>query len=289
MFYICSVFDAASPAPDLAPPDPSPDLGEDRTQRHLRTLERFAEINLAAAEALGERIVRRAAEEDPETPAERAAADAALGALSLGLERVGRSLRRALAMEALVAEQGLGRRLLAQAERAQKAAARRERVLERRNAVQVAMTDAIDRPARPETEVDRLLDDLNDWMDVQDDDAFAGEGPLGALLWTACQAVELPVDLTVWEHEDWAAEEIVQRPPGSPFRAHRVTRGGPGLTWSDPPSPSWGGTDREAIRVGNPDSDGTLHPTPWASTSFPTPDLRSDPPHKGEGGVEPDG
>ena len=141
-----------SPPPETAessPPDPCPDLGEDRTQRHLRLLERFAEINLAAAEALGERIVRRAGEEDPETPAERAAADAALGALSLGLERVGRSLRRALAMEALVAEQGLARRLMAQAERAQKAAARRERVLERRNAVHVAMTDAIDRPARP--------------------------------------------------------------------------------------------------------------------------------------------
>ena len=172
-------------------------------------LERFAEINLAAAEALGGRIVRRAAEEDPETPAERAAADAAIGALSLGLERVGRSLRRALAMEALVAEQGLGRRLLAQAERAAKAAARRERVLERRNAVQVAMIGAIDRPARPETEVDRLLDDLNDWMDVQDDEAFAAEGPLGALLWTACQVLDLPVDLTVWEHEDWADQEIV--------------------------------------------------------------------------------
>ncbi len=237
MFYICSVFEAASPAPDLAPPDPAPDQGQDRTQRHLRVLERFAEINLAAAEALGERIVRRAAEEDPDTPAERAAADAALGALSLGLERVGRSLRRALAMEALAAEQGLGRQMLAQAERAQKAAARRERVAQRRGAVQVAMTGAIDRPARPEAEVDRLLDDLNDWMDAADDEAFAAEGPLGALLWDACKALDLPVDLTVWEQEDWADEEIVQRPKGSPFRAHRVTRGPPGLTWSDPPEP----------------------------------------------------
>ncbi len=52
------------------------------------------------AEALGERIVRRAAEEDPKT------ADAALGALALGLERVGRSLRRCLAIETLTAEQG---------------------------------------------------------------------------------------------------------------------------------------------------------------------------------------
>ena len=234
MFYICSVFDAASPAPDLAPPDPGPDLGQDRTQRHLRLLERFAEINLAAAEALGERIVRRAAEEDPETPAERAAADTAIGALALGLERVGRSLRRALAMETLVAEQGLARELMAQAERAKQAVARRERVTERRNAVHVAMTGAIDRPARPETEVDRLLDDLNDWMDVQDDEAFAGEGPLGAILWSACQALDLSLDLTVWEHEDWAGQEIVQRPPGSPFRAHRVTRGPPDITWSEP-------------------------------------------------------
>ena len=223
-----------SPPPETAensPPDPS----QDRTQRHLRLLERFAEINLAAAEALGERIVRRAAEEDPETPAERAAADTALGSLALGLERVGRALRRALAMETLVAEQGLARELMAQAERAQTAAARRERVAERRGAVHVAMTGAIDAPARPETEVDRLLDDLNDWMDVQDDDAFAAERPIGAILWTACQALGLPVDLTVWEHEDWADQEIVQRPEGSPYRAHRVTRGPPDLTWSDPP------------------------------------------------------
>ena len=41
-----------------------------------------------------------AAEEDPKT------ADAALGALALGLERVGRSLRRCLAIETLTAEQG---------------------------------------------------------------------------------------------------------------------------------------------------------------------------------------
>ena len=230
MFYICSVFDNASPASENSPPDPA----QDRTQRQLRLLERFAEINLVAAEALGERIVRRAAEEDPDTAAERAAADAALGSLALGLERVGRSLRRALAMEALVAEQGLGRQMLAQAERAQKAAARRERVSERRNAVHVAMTGAVDRPDRPAAEVDRLLDDLNDWMDVADDETFAGEGPIGALLWTACQALDLPVDLTVWEHEDWAAEEIVQRPQGSPYRAHRVTRGPPDLTWAEP-------------------------------------------------------
>ena len=284
MFYFCSVFDA-SPALDLAPPDPS----QDRTQRHLRLLERFAEINLAAAEALGERIVRRAAEADPETPAERAAADAALGSLALGLERVGRSLRRALAMEALVAEQGLGRALMAKAERAQKAGARRERVNERRNAVHVSMRSAIDTPARTAAEVDRLLDDLNDWMDAADDAAFAGDGPLGAILWTACQALDLPVDLTVWEHEDWADDEIVQRSEGSPFRAHRVTRGPPGLSWSNPPSPSWGGTDREAIRVGNADSGNPPDPVPWTSKSFPTPDLRSDPPHKGEGGSGPDG
>ena len=230
MFSICSVFDAASPASESSTPDPA----QDRTQRQLRLLERFAEINLVAAEALGDRIVRRAAEADPETAAERAAADAALGSLALGLERVGRSLRRCLAMETLTAEQGVARGLLAQAERAQKAAARRERVSERRGAVQVAMTGAIDRPDRPAAEVDRLLDDLNDWMDVQDDDAFAGERPIGAILWTACQALDLPVDLTVWEHEDWAAEEIVQRPPGSPYRAHRVTRGPPGLSWSEP-------------------------------------------------------
>ena len=123
---------------------------------------------------------------------------------------------------------------MAQAERARKAGARRERVLERRNAVQVAMTGAIDTSDRPAAEVDRLLDDLNDWMDVQDDDAFAAERPIRAILWTACQALDLPVDLTVWEHEDWAAEEIVQRPEGSPFRAHRVTRGPLGPTWADP-------------------------------------------------------
>ena len=105
---------------------------------------------------------------------------------------------------------------MAPAECAQRAGARRERVSERRNAVQVAMTGAIDTPARTPAEVDRLLDDLNDGMDVQDDDAFAGQRPLGAILWTACQALDLSVDLTVWEHEDWADQEIVQRPEGSP-------------------------------------------------------------------------
>ena len=128
---------------------------------------------------------------------------------------------------------GVARELLAQAERARKAGARRERVLERRHAVHVAMTGAIDTSDRPAAEVDRLLGDLNDWMDVQDDAAFAGERPIGAILWTACQALDLPVDLTVWEHEDWADQEIVQRPEGSPYRAHRVTagrRGSRGLT-----------------------------------------------------------
>ena len=89
------------------------------------------------------------------------------------------------------------------------------------------MTGAIDTPDRPAAEVDRLLDDLNDWMDLQGDDAFAGERPIGAILWTACQALDLPVDLTVWELEDWAPKRsfsVLGAPPTAPPHPPTLSR-----------------------------------------------------------------
>ena len=195
-------------------------------------MQALADGGLEAALALGQRVTRLAQSEGSD-----AAMVADIAATALALDRVGRFVRRAVALEEALAEGVLAAKLKAKEDRAAKAAARRERVAQRRNAVATSMLGLIDdSQVRPTAEIERLLDDLHDRLDLEPDETFAGEGPIGAILWRLCKALQIPVDLAAWENEDWAAEEIVERPPDSPFTAYRITRRGPDTPiWSERP------------------------------------------------------
>ncbi len=223
-FYICSVNDA-SPAPETAePPDPAPDLGQDWTQRHLRMLERAGEMMMELAEVLQRRALEQAAADVVGEGA--AAADKALAVTVGGIERVHRSLRRIIALETHIAEGVLARRLKAQIERAERAQARGLRIGERKRAVHDAVT-LVAMEDRSERETERLFDAISDWIDTAADETFADERAVGEIVAGACRDLGLPIDLSLWTHEAWAIEEMLTRPPGSPYAAFRLIPRGP--------------------------------------------------------------
>ena len=236
------------PPPETAEPltpDPAPDSvsdsGQDRRDRLVRRMERLGDVGMEVVEALGRRVVRLAeAESDAVVVSD-------IAATTLALDRMGRFVRRAVAQEDKLADGALAAELRAREERAAKAAARRERVAQRRNTVHLAMNEAIgDDTVRPKAETERLLDDLDDLLDLEPDETFADERPIGAILWRLCRQLKLPVDLAAWEDEEWAAEEIVARPPDSPYTAYRVIPRGPAA----PDTPIWTQRPREELADG---------------------------------------
>ena len=198
-------------------------------------MQAMADGGLEAALALSQRVTRLAQSEGSD-----ADVVADIAATTLAMDRAGRFVRRAVALEEKLADGVLAAELKAQEARAAQAAARRERVNERRNTVATGMLELIDdAQVRPVAEIDRLMDDLYDRLDDEPDETFADERPIGAILWRLCRELKLPVDLAAWENEAWAAEEIVERPPDSPYTAYRVTPRGPD-------TPIWSERSREA-------------------------------------------
>jgi hypothetical protein len=226
------MIDTAALPPETAEPLAPPDAAQALARRRLRQLGRLIEMDLEYAEVLHARRM-----EPAETPDQIKDADTA-GAL---LDKVHRTLRRDIALEAKLADGSLVRELKLQEDRAARAAERQERVRERRLTVSVAMNEALHSPTVcPRSEIGRLSDDLNDWMDREPDETFAKQGPIGAILWRAFREHGLPVDLGAWDNEDWAADEMAHSIPGSPYAAWRATRGpnppsfGP-MLWSEQP------------------------------------------------------
>ena len=216
MFYFCSVIDAP-PMPETAePPDPS----QDRTQRHLRMLERAGEMMMELAEVLQRRALEQAAADVVGEGA--AAADQALAVTVGGIERVHRTLRRIMAMETHIAEGALARQLKAQIERAERAQARRQRIGERKRAVHDALTHVAHMEDRSERETEQLFDAIRDWIDTAAEQTFADERAVGEIVAGACRDLGLPIDLSLWTDEAWAIEEILTRPKGSPYAAFRL-------------------------------------------------------------------
>ena len=218
-------------SPETAEP-PTPDPSQERREQLVRMMQALADGGLEAALALSQRVTRLALSEGSD---QIVVAD--IAATALALDRVGRFVRRAVALEEALADGALAAKLKAREDRAAQAAARRERVAQRRNTVATGMLGLIDDShVRPVCEIERLLDDLHDALDLEPDETFADEGPIGAILWRLCRQLNLAVDLAAWENEDWAAEEIVERPPDSPFTAYRVTRRAPDTPiWSERP------------------------------------------------------
>jgi len=225
------------------------------TEADLAMLARLAEIGMELAEAQGDYAKARlakakaATEPVPLKPGEDPTA---------AYDRIAQSVRRTLALKGKVA-------LDLERLRAGLAVKRTERRAQRAADHESAMTDAIgdaltdaftEMYGDGEAETDEgdalcremlieredlfaELDEYRDWLDR----------PAGETIIKLCVALGLPADTCVKKNGAW----WVKRPP-TPYQAFRETRDGL------PPSPSRGGTDGEAVRVGNPlranDADG---------------------------------
>ena len=306
-------------------PPPLTDTAEtepcaERAEWQLAMLKEVAEICMETARCMGRQAAaqaaldeaaledfqaRRAAGEEtavPPTPTlARRPADA-----GLTLERIARAVRRILALYNLIDDGRLSAVLKAQAERAAKAAKRRQSLDDRKIYVRHAVQDIVEAQVPRREAAEQLLNDLDLGLEAFAD-ADLEVRSVGEMVARLCQDLGVSFDPVLLGDEEWAVEEIVERPKGSPFADRRIAglaiHGGPPEP-PDPPSPLWGGeeppplaaacdrqmlvdpatNDRAAIRVGESDSGRPPDPTPWASMAFPTPDLRSDPPHEGEGG-----
>ena len=193
-------------------------------EEQMRVLAEVNRIQLRMLQAMERHALEPAPEQGPDRPELREEARPEAAALSLGMTRLAKSIRQNLSLQTRIADQTLAQRLAAEAERAARAAERKERIKVRRADVDFAMTQAIDNGSRPIAEIDRFSDDVDDWMDGAEDDIFDTQ-PIGVILQRLCRDIGLPLDLTVWENEAWAMDEMVHRPPGSPYTTQRRTPG----------------------------------------------------------------
>ena len=166
-------------------------------------------------------------------------------------------MRRILALYNLIDDGRLAAVLKAEIERAAKAAKRRQTLDLRKLYVRHAVETIVEAQVPRREAAEQLLNDLDLGLE-RFADADVEVRSIGEMVARLCQDLGVTFDPVLLGDEEWAVEEIVERPKGSPFADHRIA----GL----------------AIHGGPPE------PTPWASQSFPAPDLRSDPPPKGEGG-----
>jgi hypothetical protein len=178
-----------------------PDSRVDRTERQLRTLQELAEIGMDLA-----RDVRRQA---LEPTADEAARSADLGLI---FSRIARAVRQTLALEARLAED---RGKLA--ERPALGVSDRWRSARRKRQVKGIVGDVIDAEADSDFEARRLYRERDERLEDGDEEADFADLPIGELVARICRDLDVDVDWSLFEDEDWAIEEARARPPGSPF------------------------------------------------------------------------
>lgn len=194
----------------------TPDI-DPRTARQLRALEELGEIGLDVARALRRQAIA-VAEATDEPMGEAAVGEAAVdrpavsrsaaarfgGDLALAFSRVSRAIRQTLALEHRLAE---GERLAA----VEHAAAERRRAfiagLMAPSPRQAAVRAAVERviaagtlsdPDGGEQRAERLLDDLDEWLDEADGDEDFEARPLAEVVAEICADIGAPFDPAVW-------------------------------------------------------------------------------------------
>ena len=188
-------------SPQTRPADPLDLASEDvRLLARMAALgERMAMVVVAQAEA------RQQA--DADAPGLTPTFDAA--EMSLSLERVGRYVRRNLALKRrFQAEDETGLKL--------RVAERRQRMMSRRSGIEVALVRAIRSDGRSDDAHEALFNDLNDRLEILTD-AEVEARPVGAWVQRLAAKLHLPFDPLMFADESWAIDEIVARPTGSPY------------------------------------------------------------------------
>jgi hypothetical protein len=212
--YVLVLFMIDTLLPNDGSEDPAAfDAAAARALRQERVLKELAEIGMAMARALRDRVLAGGVD------------DAALCELSLAFTRVAKAVRMSLALATRLdgEREARGARRAAEALQARAAAAaareaRGEETIERvRDAVGTAIgvqTTDIDDDG---DESERLCDGLEEYLDdPRETDAFA-DLPVSVAVARVCKALGMPVDWELWKDEDCAVEEWRAATPGSPY------------------------------------------------------------------------
>ena len=179
---------------------------DDRAERHARVLRELTEIGMDLA-----REVRRQALE--------AGTDIPAADLALEFSRIARAVRQTVALEAKLAEDRQARADKTEASRVLDA---RVRGIRRKTRV----IGLVERVLESESDGERLLDDLAERLEDENDTDFA-DAPIGELVARICRDLGVTPDWTLWDDEPWAIEAATASSPAesSPDRPSRC----PGL------------------------------------------------------------
>ena len=185
-----------------------------RTERHLDMLQELATMGMDLARAVHRQAVVPT-EPAPEQPVPEPAAEAALA-----FSRLAKTVRQCLALEARVADQQR-RRELGEIDQAGELLKQSRSYLlgAKRRQVKRAVADAIESEAESgglyPSDAERLFDRLDER--IEDEVDGFDDRPVGELIERLCRKLGVTPDWTRWQAEDWAAEEIAERPKGSPY------------------------------------------------------------------------
>jgi hypothetical protein len=194
---------------DDAPIDAAPPP-ESRAERHLRLLQELAEIGMDIARAVRAEAVAEADAGE--------AAPSRFGRAEPGLvfSRIARAVRQTLALEARFAEEiGKAR---AEAERRRVNVAQlvlQQRQEDIRDFVAQAIEAEAEARQTPDSDVERLLDDLDERLeDGGYDDALENpDAPIAELVARICEDLGVTPDWRIWDDQDWAIDYIRDRTP----------------------------------------------------------------------------
>ena len=185
--------------------DPIDAPAESRAERHLRLLQELADIGMDIARAV--RAEAMAQEEAAERAPSRFGGDP-----GLVYSRIARAVRQTLALEARFADE-VGKARFEQERR--RVDTGRLIFQRRQDDVRDYVAEAIENEGAerriPDSEVERLLDDLDERLeDGQYDDALA-DGPIAELVARICEDLGVSPDWRIWDDQDWAIDYIKDR------------------------------------------------------------------------------
>jgi hypothetical protein len=214
--------------------EPAPDDPEGRAAarmtRQLAMLQELAEIGMQIARAVrDEALVRAELDEAAPKPPSR------FGSSDLGLvySRIARAVRQTLALQIRVAEDIEKVRVQGEQRRV---AAIRWSMEERQTEIRGYVAEAIEAEAvelkKPEREIERLLDDLDERLEAGDYDDVLDDAPIGELVARICADLGVIPDWDLWDDHAWAIEHLKARDPGD-IGADRWRH----LETADPPPP----------------------------------------------------
>jgi hypothetical protein len=210
---------------NTAIPEPSPDDPEDRAEEPVGSVETLRAQQLAMLQELAEigMQMARAVRDEALAPVEPADEDAPTkppsrfgsGDLGLVYSRIARAVRQTLALQIRVAEDIEKVRVQGEQRRV---AAIRWGMEERQREIRDYVAEAIEAEAvelkKPEREVERLLDDLDERIEAGDYDDSLDDAPIGDIVARICADLGVIPDWDLWDQHDWAIEHLKTRDPG---------------------------------------------------------------------------